>query len=275
MTKLCFSDTKSDPSVELNHSEISIPETVLEISEHLGFSDYKKAEWAWLELAGSVLSHYLLDQQQRLERLLTWFHQDLGFCEKKDNYYGFEAADLGQCLLTKQGNSTTLAIVLILLAKQLDLILEPILLPGYTLVLSRINNKSIYIDPLNGKALTQHQIHALVRGELGNAAPLKSNYLKPADLQKLITRVLHELKAGCIVSTRFEEAMECCNLLLQWHPDDIHLHRERAFIAQQLGCISLAASDLRYFVEQSPHDPVIDLVKLQLKELSEHAEIYH
>lgn len=274
MTKLFLSKEQLKKSITLNADEISVPETALEISAHLGFSDYKKAEWAWLELAGAVLSHYLLDQQKRFEALLNWFYQDLGFCPRED-YFGADAADLAQCILTKQGNSTTLSIVLMLLAKQLDLKLEPILLPGNTLLMCTINNKISYLDPLSGKELNRHQMHALVRGELGNAAPFKSSYIKPASLMLLLTRLLHELKAGSIVSARFEQAMECCNLLLQWHPEDIHLHRERAFIAQQLGCITLATADLKYFIENNPHDPVIDLVKIQLRELSEHAEIFH
>ncbi|MGL5410083.1 MAG: tetratricopeptide repeat protein, partial [Shewanella sp.] len=123
--------------------------------------------------------------------------------------------------------------------------------------------------------LSRHQLHVLVRGELGNAAQFKSSYLKKVSVQKLVTRMLHELKAGCIVSHQFEAAMECCNLLLQWHSDDVHLNRERAFIAEQLGCIKVAAADLQHFIDNSPHDPVIELVKMQLKELTEHAEIYH
>ena len=274
MTKLLLSNETLEKSIELNTKELSVPKTALEISEHLGFSDYKKAEWAWLELAGAVLSHYLVEPKDRFQALLSWFYNDLGFCVKED-YFGANAADLGQCLLTRQGNSTTLAIVLMLLAKQLDLKLEPILLPAQTLLHSKIDGQTLYIDPLTGKGLERHQMHAFVRGELGNAAPFKASYLKPVNMMTLLTRVLHELKAGAIVSARFEEAMECCNLLLQWNPDDVHLHRERAFIAQQLGCITLATADLKYFIEQSPHDPVIDLVKIQLRELSDHAETFH
>ena len=57
---------------------------------------------------------------------------------------------------------------------------------------------------------------------------LKRVTLKPATVKKLLTRMLHELKAVCIVSHQFEAAMECCSLLLQWHSDDVHLNRERA-----------------------------------------------
>jgi len=254
--------------------KIELPEIAFEIGEHLSFSKAETANWAWLELAGAVLSHYVVDREERLTGLLRWFYQDLGFCIRQP-YFSIKAADLGTCISSRQGNSTTLATVLILLAKQLDLKLEPILLPGMTVLSYRIDDVIKYIDPFNGNELTRHQLHVLVRGELGNGASLKARYLKPAGLKRLVSRMLHELKAGCIVSHKFEPAMECCNLLLQWHPDDLNLNRERAFIAQQLGCISVAAADLKHFVDNSPHDPVIELVKLQLKELREIQEVYH
>lgn len=253
---------------------VSIPETAFELSEHLGFSKAQPALWAWYEIAGSVLSHYVVDQQARLDRLFQWFYTELGFSVRED-YFSVEAADLCKTVLSRQGNSTTLATLLMLLAKQLDLPVQAILLPGHTVLRSMINGEMCYYDPLTGKALSRHQLHALVRGELGNAAKLKPSYVKPASIKRIITRMLHELKAGCIVSQKFEQAMECCNLLLQWHPDDVHLNRERAFIAQQLGCIKVAMSDLQHFIDNSPHDPVIELVKMQLKELSQHSPIYH
>ncbi|KIO37580.1 transglutaminase family protein [Shewanella sp. cp20] len=253
---------------------LSLPESAFDISEHLGFSDKEAAKWAWYELAGSVLSHYLVDREARLDALLKWFYQDLGFCAR-ESYFSTEAADLASCITTRQGNSTTLATVLMLLGKQLDLVLQPLLLPGTTVLSCRIDDNVRYIDPLTGQPLTRHQLHVLVRGELGNGAPFKPRYLKPASLKRLLSRMLHELKAGAILASQFESAMECCNLLLQWHEDDLNLNRERAFIAQQLGCISVAAADLRHFVDNSPHDPVTELVKLQLKELNDEVEVYH
>ncbi|MGS0676702.1 transglutaminase family protein [Shewanella sp. 0m-4] len=256
------------------NDSIQLPETALDIAEHLGFSKAKNGNWAWLELAGSVLSFYVVDRRERLNGLLNWFYNDLGFCPRED-YYSAEAADLGKCLTSKQGNSTTLATVLMLLAKQLDLKLDLLLLPGQTVLCSQIDDQIRYIDPLTGAELSKHQLHVFVRGELGNGASFKSSYLKPASIKRIVSRMLHEMKAGSILAHKFEPAMECCNLLLQWHSDDLNLNRERAFIAQQLGCISVAAADLTHFVENSPHDPVIELVKMQLKELKEEVETFH
>lgn len=253
---------------------VNLPESILELSEHLGLSRAEDAKWAWYELSGSVLSHYLVNQQQRFDALLHWFYQDLGFQQRED-YFSSEAADLGTCLLTRQGNSTILATLLQLLGKQLDLTLDLIFLPGHTVLRNHIDNTSWFIDPLNGQELSRKMLHAFVRGELGNHAPLKASYFKPVSSKRLISRILHELKAGSIVCHQYEQALECCNLLMQWHSDDAHLNRERAFIAEQLGCIKMAKQDLTYFVEQSPHDPVTELVKMQLQELSETTETYH
>lgn len=253
---------------------IVLPETAFELSAHLSLADHEAAKWAWYEMAGAVLSHYVVDQQQRLARLLQWFYQDLAFCAR-ENYYSMEAADLGCCVISKQGNSTTLATVLCLLAKQLDLKLDIILLPGSAVIVHHLTGNPQYINPLNGELLSKHQMHAFIRGELGNAAPFKQSYLKPVKPKRLIIRLLHELKAGAVVSQKFEVALECCNLLLQWNEDDVHVKRERAFIAQQLGCINIAVADLEFFIEHNPHDPMIELLKLQLKELNSHHQTTH
>lgn len=114
-----------------------------------GFGLAKQANWAWLELSGSVLSHYLVDQQRRFQALLNWFYKDLGFAPRED-YFSRQAADLGQCILSRQGNSTTLATVLMLLGKQLDLKFDPVLLPGTTVLACHVAGELIYLDLFGG-----------------------------------------------------------------------------------------------------------------------------
>ncbi len=253
---------------------VKLPESLLELSQHLGFSRFENTKWAWYELSGSVHSHYLVNRQQRFDALLNWFYRILGFRQRED-YFSSEAADLGTCLLSRHGNSTTLAVLLQLLAKQLDLTLDVIFLPGHTVLRASIDDKPKFIDPLNGRPLCRDMLHAFVRGELGNHAPLKAGYLKPVSPIRIMSVMMHELKAGCIVSHQFEQALECCNLLMRRHSDDVQLNRERAFIAEQLGCTKMAKEDLEYFVEQSPHDPVTESVKIRLQKLSDTQETYH
>lgn len=253
---------------------ISLPETPLALIEHLGLASREKAEWAWYEIAGGVLSHYLVDQEARLKAMLSWFYRDLGFCAR-DDYFSLEAASLAHGFLSRSGNSTVLATIIMLLAKQLDLKLEPILLPGNTLLCWQRGKSRLILDPLSGEFIDRTRVHALVRGELGNWARMKPAYVKPSSVKELIARMLHELKAGAIVQQRFDVALECCNLLMDWYPDETMLIRERAFIAQQLGAHRVAEADLKQFIDLSPHDPVVELVRMQLRELGEHQDILH
>ncbi|QSX34621.1 tetratricopeptide repeat protein [Shewanella avicenniae] len=257
-----------------NDKSLTLPDSAFELVEHLGFNSVKQAQWAWFELSGAVVSHYLADEAQRLQALLNFFYKERGF-KAADEYFSIAAADLGMCFMLRRGNSTTLATALMLLARQLDLPMQLLLLPGTTVIACESAGEFRYIDPLTGNFLSRHHLHALVKGELGNAAPFKARYLKPGSNKLILMRMMSELKAACVLTHEFEAAMECCNLMLEWFPDELNLHRERAFIAHQLGAIHVATADLQFFIDNNPHDPMVELVKMQLRELGEESQTFH
>ncbi len=257
----------------LKQDELSLPESAFELCQHLGFGLAKQANWAWLELSGSVLSHYLVDQQRRFQALLNWFYKDLGFAPEKIIFPGRRPISASVFSAAREqhhiGNCAYVA------WQTAGLEIRPCTVAGHHSAGLPRGRRTHLSRPSSGERLSKERLHALVRGELGNSAPLKASYLKPVGTQRLMTRMLHELKAGAIVAHEFEVAMECCNLLLEWHADDLSLHRERAFIAQQLGAIHVASADLQYFVDNSPHDPVVELVKMQLRELGDDPQTFH
>lgn len=253
---------------------LTLPDSAFELLEHLGFNAAEQAKWAWFELSGAVLSRYLADEEARLQALLSFFYQERGF-QAAEEYFTIAAADLGMCFMLHRGNSTTLATALKLLGKQLDLQLDLLLLPGSTALVCAIAGEFHYIDPLTGHFLSRHDLHSLVKGELGNAAPFKPRYLQPANNQLILMRMMSELKSAAVLAHEFEAALECCNLMLAWYPDELNLHRERAFIAHQLGAIHVATADLQFFIDNNPHDPMVELVKMQLRELGEESQTFH
>ena len=101
MSHILPSDITSTKKFALDAATVSLPETALEVSAHLGFSSLKFSSMAWYELSGAVLSYYLVDQQQRLEALLKWFYQDLGFCPRED-YFSADAADLATSFVSRR-----------------------------------------------------------------------------------------------------------------------------------------------------------------------------
>ena len=53
--------------------------------------------------------------------------------------------------------------------------------------------------------------------------------------------------------------------------------RDRGFIFQQLDCFKLASSDFEYFIEQYPEDPIVMLLKQQIKKMKieKHTQTIH
>ncbi|MGL4984501.1 MAG: tetratricopeptide repeat protein, partial [Plesiomonas sp.] len=56
-------------------------------------------------------------------------------------------------------------------------------------------------------------------------------------------------------------------LLLEYNPDDPYEIRDRGLIFAALECNQAALDDLSYFVKQCPKDPVINLVREQIRSI--------
>ncbi|GAB7268628.1 hypothetical protein DZS_00200 [Dickeya ananatis] len=69
-----------------------------------------------------------------------------------------------------------------------------------------------------------------------------------------------------------ELALRASEAVLQFDPEDPYEIRDRGLIYAQLDCDHIALSDLSYFVEQCPEDPVSDMIKKQIHSI-EHKQI--
>ncbi|GLS82970.1 tetratricopeptide repeat protein [Paraferrimonas haliotis] len=257
-------------------TDLEEPSALLELGETLGLSQIKTSQWRLLELKGAVLSQYLIDHQQRLAALLEWFYQTQGFAAAEKGYFSAASADIGRVLTTREGNATALAVILKILAKQLNLTLDILMLPGNCVLRFEHNGQCHYLNPLDGQPLTLHQMHSLIRGELGNHAQLEEHYLRGATNEIISKRLINEIKAGFVVEGKFELALHCCNLLMSRYPEQLQYVRERAFMEQQLGCHKAAAVDLQTFMDKSPKDEALaELLRMQIKELQQAQAIYH
>ena len=55
----------------------------------------------------------------------------------------------------------------------------------------------------------------------------------------------------------------------------IHMKSVIEVIFQQLDCDWVAADDYEYFITQCPDDPAAELLKLQVKVLTEQSPVFH
>ena len=75
---------------------------------------------------------------------------------------------------------------------------------------------------------------------------------------------LHNLDQSLLRFHLSEEKQLSIQHWLSFDPDDPYEIRDRGLIYAQLECNHIAISDLNYFVEQCPEDPVSEVIKIQI-----------
>lgn len=257
--------------------KISLPETFIHISQHL-FSLDNTVVKAWNDLSNDVLHCYRIDAFERLQALLKWMYQYQGFSQASESYFSMSSYHLEHVLASKMGHSTTLAILCKSLAEQLDLKVELLLLPS-DVMLSFYQEKTKeyhFFSALNGEPLSEHALLCFIRAEEGNLLlPSMDSYFEPATDEALIRRLLSEIKAVAHNEKAYEISFEICNILIAWRGRHTSLVRERAMLAQLLGCVDFASAEFMSLIEEEPDDPLIDFVKFKLHEMEFEHNVFH
>ena len=107
--------------------------------------------------------------------------------------------------------------------------------------------------------MSLHEVHCLIRAEEGVMGADQQEFLTPAIDDDIILRLLNDMKAAALIqeSSNYELGFELCNILIEWQGRHPHWIRERAFLAQKLGCVSFASSELEILIEEEPDDPLV------------------
>jgi regulator of sirC expression with transglutaminase-like and TPR domain len=74
---------------------------------------------------------------------------------------------------------------------------------------------------------------------------------------------------------QMELALRASEVLLQFNPEDPYEIRDRGLIYAQLECEHVALTDLSYFVEQCPEDPISEMIRAQINNISHKQIVLH
>ncbi|MGF1908060.1 SirB1 family protein [Vibrio kasasachensis] len=234
-----------------------------------------QVDWATAEMqrllkdAESVLVHEN-QVQQRFDAFLRLFYHEWGFQGDKDAYFDSANAFLDKVLQRRKGIPVSLGALLLYFGKQLGFPVEGITFPTQFVVMVRWPDHPVqYVNPFNGEFVSEHTLRAWLVGQKGPFAQLKPNHLKATDHPTVIGRWLALIKSALLREERYALALRCTDLALMFAPDDPYEIRDRGFIYQQLDCHLVASSDYQYFIEQCPEDPAADLLKNQVRAMSQ------
>lgn len=217
-------------------------------------------------------------EEQRFQKLVDYFYTDLAFSGDEKDYFASKHSLLNRVIDYRTGIPVSLAMIFCQIGNAVGFKMEGINFPGHFLVkIQRNENRSVFMDPLNGCLLNWQTLEQMYKSILGEQAEdeMPADVLEAVSCEDTIIRLLHNLKAAFIKEEMFQHALSCVDLLVQLCPEDPYERRDRGFLLHQLECPQLALADYRYFIKHCPQDPSAQMLKIQLKHLQHQTVVLH
>lgn len=131
------------------------------------------------------------DHGGRLEAFRSYIFDELGFRGNTDNYYDPENSYLTRVLDTRTGIPVSLSVLVLLLAKRLNLPIRGVNLPGHFLIKYTAPGFSAFMDPFNaGSLLTEEECFQFLTWQGLDPSP---GYLAPSGSLAIIKRMYRNL----------------------------------------------------------------------------------
>lgn len=206
-----------------------------------------------------------LTQEDQLDALIALFFKTWGFGGSSGVYRLSDAIWLDKVLDARQGASVSLGTIFLHIAHQLDLPLMPVIFPTQLILRADWLDEEMWlINPLNGETLNEHQLEVWLKGNLGLGAELEDDDLDEAENINVVRKMLDTLKVALMEEKQMEMALRASETVLSFDPEDPYEIRDRGLIYAHLECNHVAVTDLNYFIEQCPEDPVSEVIKIQI-----------
>lgn len=217
-----------------------------------------------------------LEQDQQLEQLVALFFGPWGFGGANGVYRLSDTLWLDKVLATRQGTPVSLGIVFLHVAQALEIPLYPVIFPTQLIMRADwLDGDMWLINPLNGETLSEHVLDVWLKGNLGQMMVLDERDCEESDNVTVVRKLLSTLKAALMEEKQMELALRTSEALLAFDPLDPYEIRDRGLIYAHLECNHVALSDLNYFVEHCPEDPVSEVIKVQINSIEQKHVVLH
>ncbi|MFP1891480.1 invasion regulator SirB1 [Lonsdalea quercina] len=217
-----------------------------------------------------------LGPEQKLEKLIALFFGDWGFGGASGVYRLSDVLWLDKVLSTRQGVPVSLGIIFMHIAQQIDLPLMPVIFPTQFIIRADwLDDEMWLINPLNGDTLSEHVLDVWLKGNIGPSTRLLDEDLDEAENVMIVRKLLDTMKIALMEEKQMELALRACEAVLLFDPEDPYEIRDRGLIYAQLDCDHIALSDLSYFVEHCPEDPVSEMIKVQIHSIEQKDIVLH
>ncbi|XBC39383.1 MAG: invasion regulator SirB1 [Buchnera aphidicola (Nurudea shiraii)] len=212
----------------------------------------------------------------KLKKLIELFYGRWKFGEATGVYKLSDVLWLDNVLQTRKGTAVSLGVILLHIAQKLCLPLMPVIFPTQLILrVDKFDKRMWLINPFNGETLDEHVLEVWLKGNISPTAELYKNDLNKVKHETVIQKMLDSLKNALIDEKKMELALNVSNVLLKINPNDPYEIRDRGLIYAQLECNHIALTDLIYFVEHCPEDPISEIIKVHIHSIKKKNVVLH
>ena len=198
--------------------------------------------------------------------LLNEFLFDVeGFQGDLDDYYNPKNNFLNYVLDRRTGIPITLCILYTEIAKYANIDLKIVGFPSHVIVKFE---EEMILDPFNrGRLLELEDLQEILYQNYGDSVEFEAEYLNEISEEKILVRMLRNLKNSYMDSFAYDMAIICNKMILGIIPYSIDEIRDMGILEEKLGNYENAIKFLNTYLEKDPNAEDVDYVLELIKEI--------
>jgi regulator of sirC expression with transglutaminase-like and TPR domain len=186
-----------------------------------------------------------------------------GFYGDYEDYYNPKNNFLNAVIDKKSGIPITLSIIYCEVAKHIGLDLKLVGFPSHVIVKY---SDDIILDPFNeGRLLSLNDLEDILEENFAGEVEFSPEFLKETEPEKILIRMIRNLKLSYVQSYAYDKAMRCTNLVLAMEPDSPEEIRDKGILEERFLNYDSALKLLNQYLELNPdaHDAdfVLELIR--------------
>jgi len=248
-------------------SKFNLVEKCLKLSQILEYPDLDISKYIQkINEIGKNLSLEISNVDNptyKISMLNEHLFQKYGFTGDAEDYYNPKNNFLNQVLEKKSGIPLSLSIIYSEVAKHIGLDLRIVGFPSHVIVKY---NEEILLDPFNkGKLLKLDDLEQILDKSFDGQVDFYPEFLDEISTDKILIRMLRNLKNSYGQSFVYEKAMRCTNMILSLEPNSPEEIRDKGILEDRFSNHDLALEFLEKYLEQFPEaedaDFILELIR--------------
>lgn len=191
----------------------------------------------------------------------------LGFHADTDDYYNPKNNFLNEVLDKKSGIPITLSIIYVEVARRIGLDLRICGFPSHVVVKY---GEEMILDPFGGgRLLDVEDLEEILYRNFGEEIEFSPEFLDELPEDKVLIRIIRNLKNSYAQSYAYQKALQCVNMILHSEPDSPDEIRDKGILLDRLLNKKEALGYLNKYLEIAPEAPDADFVLELIRDIRE------